>query len=104
MKGKLLRYKQNLVLRFALAGILAISMLTLGAIFGALQKAIAAAVLIIVFEHMTLNLLFDREFYPLDMFADAWFPDRSSFGYKALYIGFYFGFWVLTCYALATSD
>lgn len=51
------------------------------------------------FDYMTINLIFKREFYPLDLFAEAWFR-RDSRGYRALYITYYVVFWLMILYAM----
>jgi hypothetical protein len=101
VKRVLLSYKKKIPLRVMV--VLVVSLVIWACGSQDMRTAIAVPILVGGFEYMTLNVILDREFYPLDMFADDIFPDRESFGYKALYIGFYIVFWGGIFYFLGTS-
>lgn len=50
---------------------------------------ISALVLIIFIEYMTINVMFDRDFYPADIIVDPLIPDRKSKQHIAAYVVFY---------------
>ena len=64
-----------------------------------ISDAVISLVIVAGFEYMTINVIFKREFYPLDLFADKWFV-KDSRGYKVLYLTYYFAFWLAGIYAL----
>lgn len=55
---------------------------------------ISALVLIIFIEYMTINVIFDRDFYPADIIVDPLIPDRESKQHIAAYVAFYLLFMV----------
>ncbi len=61
---------------------------------------LVGAILIGYAEVISVNVIFERDYYPLDLFADSLFPDKKSIGNRALYFGYYLLWMILTGYVL----
>ena len=64
-----------------------------------ITDAFACITVGIVFEVMTMNLLFKRDFYPLNSIVDPLF-ERQSLAHKLSYTVFYLVFWGTGFYIL----
>ncbi len=84
IKRMLLFYKKHLALR-VIVNLLAA---TLFSIFFSLQLHSFFIVFFVlaVFDYMTLDMIFVRDFYPANLFAERIFVDKNSIGNKAIYL------------------
>ena len=88
LKFLLLWYKQRKLFQAAIVGLLFYLWWFFVSERG-VNDFLSGIIAIAVANYLTVNVIFERNYYPLDLFVDDFFPDKKSFGNKFFYIGFY---------------
>ena len=88
LKLLLLRYKRRKLLQAAVVGLLFYLWWSFVSERG-VNDFLSGMIAIAVANYLTMNVIFEKNYYPLDLFVDDFFPDKKSFGNKFFYVGVY---------------
>lgn len=94
----LLPYKKNYILRAVV--IISFSFGVWISISGGIEEGVGLLFLVLYLEYITINLIFEMDFAPTNVFARRAFGSKESFGYRATYYFVYISFWLMAIIAI----